>query len=203
MIHKLRKGERAEAFSIQFTGHSAADEGKLLNFTSSWQAGLTTNRDPHTSLRQMWRKWPEQSGSVRGSKQKEQKQARQHLDVPVALAQGLQAELLGDFGSRHSVGQILLVAEHEQNSVTELILVQHALQLVASLADTFPERTRSGNTSITNQKVQLATAPHTHMQQQHRPKQNNAKGNTSSTSTGAEKKHLSLLSTTKIRPCVF
>ena len=151
----------------------------------------------------MWRKWPEQSGSVRGSKQKEQKQARQHLDVPVALAQGLQAELLGDFGSRHSVGQILLVAEHEQNSVTELILVQHALQLVASLADTFPERTRSGNTSITNQKVQLATAPHTHMQQQHRQKQNNTKGNTSSTSTGAEKKHLSLLSTTKIRPCVF
>ena len=183
-------------------------ERELTGFTSSWQAGLTTNRDPHTSLRRMWRKWPEQSGSVRGSKQKEQEAgAAAHLDVPVALAQGLQAELLSDFGSRHSVGQILLVAEHEQNSVTELILVQHALQLVASLADTFPERTRSGKTSITNQKVQLATAPHTHtlahMQQQHRQKQNNAKGNKSSTSTGAEKKHLSLLSTTKIRPCVF
>jgi hypothetical protein len=69
MIHKLRKGERAEAFVMQFTGHSA-HEGKLLNFTSSWQAGLTTNRDPHTSLRQMWRKRPEQSGSTRGSNQK-------------------------------------------------------------------------------------------------------------------------------------
>ena len=131
----------------------------------------------------MWRKWPGQSGSVRGSKQKEQEAgAAAHLDVPVALAQGLQAELLGDFGSRHSVGQILLVAEHEQNSVTELILVQHALQLVASLADTFPERTRSGNTSIKNQKVQLATAPHTHMRT-HTCNSNTAKNKTTQKAT--------------------
>ena len=31
---------------------------KCAVFTSSWQAGLTASRDPHTSLRRMWRKWP-------------------------------------------------------------------------------------------------------------------------------------------------
>eukprot|EP00327_Prymnesium_parvum_P018964 CAMPEP_0113240970 /NCGR_PEP_ID=MMETSP0008_2-20120614/6546_1 /TAXON_ID=97485 /ORGANISM="Prymnesium parvum" /LENGTH=245 /DNA_ID=CAMNT_0000088345 /DNA_START=136 /DNA_END=874 /DNA_ORIENTATION=- /assembly_acc=CAM_ASM_000153 len=57
------------------------------------------------------------------------------LDVPVALAQRVESELVGDLRSVHRVGQVLLVGEDEQNRLAELILVQHAVELVASLAD--------------------------------------------------------------------
>jgi len=40
----------------------------------------------------------------------------------VALAQGVQAELVGDLRRVHGVGQILLVREHQQHRVAELIL---------------------------------------------------------------------------------
>lgn len=48
----------------------------------------------------------------------------------------MKSELIGDLGSVHGVGQILLVGEDEEKSITELILVQHALKLLTSLADT-------------------------------------------------------------------
>ena len=35
-------------------------------------------------------------------------------------------------------GQILLVGEHQEESITELVLVQHALQLLTGLDDTIP-----------------------------------------------------------------
>jgi hypothetical protein len=35
-------------------------------------------------------------------------------------------------------GQILLVGEHQKESITELVLVQHALQLLTGLDDTIP-----------------------------------------------------------------
>lgn len=48
----------------------------------------------------------------------------------------MQAKLVSDLGSVHGVGQILLVGEDEEESVAELVLVKHALKLLASLDDT-------------------------------------------------------------------
>ena len=45
----------------------------------------------------------------------------------------MQAELVGDLGGVHRVGQVLLVGEDEQDGLAQLILVQHAMQLVARL----------------------------------------------------------------------
>lgn len=58
------------------------------------------------------------------------------LNVPGALSQAVEAKLVCDLGGVHGVGQILLVGEDEQNGVPELILVEHALKLLASLDDT-------------------------------------------------------------------
>ena len=58
------------------------------------------------------------------------------LDVPVALAQWVQPKLVRDLRSVHRVWQILLVSEHEQHGVAKLVLVQHAVQLVARLHHT-------------------------------------------------------------------
>jgi hypothetical protein len=48
----------------------------------------------------------------------------------------VQAELVGNLRRVHRVRQVLLVGEHEQERVPELILVEHALQLLARLRDT-------------------------------------------------------------------
>lgn len=48
----------------------------------------------------------------------------------------MQAKLVSNLGSVHGVGQILLVGEDEEESVAELVLVKHALKLLASLDDT-------------------------------------------------------------------
>ena len=56
------------------------------------------------------------------------------LDVPVALAERVEAELVGDLRGVHRVRQVLLVREDEQHRLSQLILVQHAVQLVARLA---------------------------------------------------------------------
>lgn len=58
------------------------------------------------------------------------------LNEPVALAEGVEAELLGDVGGGHGVGEILLVGEDEEDSVAELILGEHLLELITGLADT-------------------------------------------------------------------
>ena len=55
---------------------------------------------------------------------------------PGALPQGVQAKLVGDLGGVHGVGQILLVGEDEEESVTELVLVEHALELLTGLDNT-------------------------------------------------------------------
>eukprot|EP00976_Prorocentrum_cordatum_P109468 1195024-Prorocentrum_minimum.AAC.5 len=44
------------------------------------------------------------------------------LNVPMALAQRVQAKLVGDLSGVHGVGQILLVSEHQQHSVAKLVL---------------------------------------------------------------------------------
>ena len=61
-----------------------------------------------------------------------------NLDEPRPLPETVEAELVRDLGGVHSVGEILLVGENEEEGVTELILVEHALQLLAGLRDTLP-----------------------------------------------------------------
>ena len=57
------------------------------------------------------------------------------LDVPLALAQLRQAELLGELGGIHRVRQVLLVRVDEKRHVSELVLGEHAVDLVACLVD--------------------------------------------------------------------
>ena len=55
---------------------------------------------------------------------------------PGTLPQAVQSELVCDLCGVHCVWQILLVGKDQEESVAELVLVQHALQLLASLDDT-------------------------------------------------------------------
>ena len=55
---------------------------------------------------------------------------------PGALSEGVQAKLVGDLSGVHGVGQILLVGEDQEKSITELVLVEHALELLTGLDDT-------------------------------------------------------------------
>ena len=88
----------------------------------------------------MLRKWSaRKTKSMSSSRAHASSGSSKYLDVPVALAQRLQAQLLRHLSSRHCVGQILLVAEHEQDGIAQLVLVQHALQLITRLADTLPD----------------------------------------------------------------
>ena len=48
----------------------------------------------------------------------------------------MQTELVRDLSRVHGVGQILLVGEDQEKRIPELVLVQHALQLLACLNDT-------------------------------------------------------------------
>jgi hypothetical protein len=50
----------------------------------------------------------------------------------------MEAELVSDLGGVHGVGQILLVSENEEERIAQLVLVEHALELLARLRDTFP-----------------------------------------------------------------
>lgn len=58
------------------------------------------------------------------------------LDEPVTLTKAVQAKLIRDLSRIHRVWQVLLVREDEQHRVAQLILVQHAVQFIARLADT-------------------------------------------------------------------
>lgn len=61
-----------------------------------------------------------------------------HLDEPRPLPEAVETQLVRDFSSVHSVGKILLVGEDKQESVAELVLVEHPLELLTSLRNTFP-----------------------------------------------------------------
>ncbi|KAG6554759.1 hypothetical protein Mapa_003778 [Marchantia paleacea] len=58
------------------------------------------------------------------------------LDVPMALPQRVQAQLVGDLGSVHGIGQILLVGKNQQHCITKLIFIHHSVQLVTGLGNT-------------------------------------------------------------------
>jgi len=49
----------------------------------------------------------------------------------------VQSELVSDLGSVHGIGKILLVGKDEQESITEFVLVEHALEFLAGFGDTF------------------------------------------------------------------
>lgn len=57
-------------------------------------------------------------------------------NVPLALPQAVQTELVSNLRGVHRVRQVLLVRKDQQQGVTQLVLVEHALQLLASLGNT-------------------------------------------------------------------
>ncbi len=58
------------------------------------------------------------------------------LDIPLSVSEAVQAQLVGHLGSGHGVGEILLVGEHQQDRVTELVLIEHSVQLITGGVDT-------------------------------------------------------------------
>jgi len=58
------------------------------------------------------------------------------LHVPLAGADVMEAELVGDLGDRHGLREILLVGEDEEDGVAELVLGEHLVELVVCLGDT-------------------------------------------------------------------
>ena len=58
------------------------------------------------------------------------------LDVPLAVGDRVQAKLIGNLADRHGVGEILLVGEDKEDSITQFILLQHLLELLVGLRDT-------------------------------------------------------------------
>ena len=58
------------------------------------------------------------------------------LHVPLAVADVVEPELVGHLGDAHRLGEILLVGEHEEHGVAQLVLTQHLVELVVGLDDT-------------------------------------------------------------------
>jgi hypothetical protein len=49
----------------------------------------------------------------------------------------MKSQFVGDFGSIHGVGKILLVGEDKKEGIAELVLVEHTLKLLTRLRNTF------------------------------------------------------------------
>lgn len=58
------------------------------------------------------------------------------LDVPGALPEAVETELIGDLSSVHGVRKILLVGENEEESIAKFVFVQHPLKLLTSFRHT-------------------------------------------------------------------
>jgi hypothetical protein len=58
------------------------------------------------------------------------------LDVPLTVAERVEAKLVSHLGDTHSVRQILFVGENQNNGLAELVLREHTVELVVCLADT-------------------------------------------------------------------
>jgi hypothetical protein len=52
------------------------------------------------------------------------------------LTQGVEAKLVSDLSSIHGVWQILFVGKNKENCITQLILIQHPVQLISCLHNT-------------------------------------------------------------------
>ena len=53
-----------------------------------------------------------------------------YVYAPVAAAEAVEAELVGDLGGAHGVGEILLVGEDQNDGFPQLVLVEHLVQLL-------------------------------------------------------------------------
>ena len=58
------------------------------------------------------------------------------LHVPLPVADVVQPELVSDLSNAHGLREILLVGEHKKNSVAQLVLAEHLVELVVGLDDT-------------------------------------------------------------------
>ena len=63
------------------------------------------------------------------------------LNEPFPMSKVLQLELLHDFSSSHSIGQVLLVGKDQQNCVLHLWLLQHLVQFILGIIDSVAVRT--------------------------------------------------------------
>lgn len=63
-------------------------------------------------------------------------EAPTHLNEPSSLPEAVEAKLVGDFSGVHGIGKILLVGKDEEEGVAKLILIEHALKLLAGLSYT-------------------------------------------------------------------
>jgi len=61
-----------------------------------------------------------------------------YLDEPRPLPEPMQSELVRDLGGVHGIWEILLVGKDEEQGISEFILIQHPLQLLTRLRNTFP-----------------------------------------------------------------
>lgn len=50
----------------------------------------------------------------------------------------MKTKLVGDFSGIHGIGKILFVSEDEKESIAKLVLVEHPLEFLPSLRNTFP-----------------------------------------------------------------
>jgi hypothetical protein len=55
---------------------------------------------------------------------------------PCALAEVMKVQLVCDFSSVHCIGKILFVGKDEEKSITELVFVEHTVELFTSLGNT-------------------------------------------------------------------
>jgi hypothetical protein len=101
----------------------------------------------------MWRKW---TGCTRRLLARHRGARISDFTYPGTLSEAVEAELVGDLSSVHGVlrkvsvyfkmsklgvlwlayGQILLVGEHQEKSVPQLVLVEHSLELLTGLNNT-------------------------------------------------------------------
>jgi hypothetical protein len=59
------------------------------------------------------------------------------LDIPRPLSQPMQTQFVGDFCCVHCIWQVLLVRKHKKEGVAQLVLIQHALELLTRFGHTF------------------------------------------------------------------
>lgn len=57
------------------------------------------------------------------------------MDVPFSVADAVEAELVCDFGDGHGVGKVLLVCKDEEDGITKLVLVEHAVEFVVGIGN--------------------------------------------------------------------
>lgn len=58
------------------------------------------------------------------------------LDVPSSSTEVVETKLVGHLRCAHRIWQVLLVGENQENRLSQLVLIQHAVQFIASSINT-------------------------------------------------------------------